>query len=77
MTKSRIFAAFAAAALVGAGSAPAFAKTQDSQSVASAGAASEKSERKICKRFDQTGSRVRGETVCFTKADWKKFDSLN
>ena len=77
MTKTRIFNALAAAALLSAGTAPAFAKAQDSQSVSSPGASSEKSERKICKRFDHTASRLLSETVCFTKADWKKFDNLN
>ena len=77
MIKSRIFTAFAAAALIGAGSAPAFAKAQDSQSVNSAGASSDKSERKTCKRFDHSASRLLSEKVCFTKSDWKKFNSLN
>jgi hypothetical protein len=77
MIKTRIFAAAAAAALIGAGSAPAFAKTQDSQSVTSAGASSSKGERKICKRFANTASRTQSEKLCLTKADWKKFDSQN
>jgi hypothetical protein len=77
MIKTRIFTAFAAAALIGAGTAPAFAKTQDNQPSENAGASASKSERKICKRFDNTASRLRSERVCLTKSDWKKFDSLN
>jgi hypothetical protein len=78
MIKTRILKAFAAAALIGAGSAPAFAKTQDSQGNGSAGAsASDRGERKICKRFDNSASRLRSERLCLTKAEWKKFDDQN
>ncbi len=77
MIKTRIFTAIAAAALVGAGSAPAFAKSQDNQTNGSVAAASDKGERKICKRFDNTASRLRSEKVCLTKSDWKKFDAQN
>jgi hypothetical protein len=76
MIKTRILSAFAAASLLAAGSAPAFAKAQDSQSVTSAGASASKSARKICQRFEMTGSRLRGETVCLTKSGWKTFDSV-
>ena len=75
MIKTRIFAAFAAAAVVAAGTAPAFAKSQDSQAAGGAGASSEKSARKTCKRFEHSTSRLRGETVCHTQTQWKKFDS--
>jgi hypothetical protein len=77
MIKTRIFTAFAAAALVAAGSAPAFAKSQDNQTNGSVAGASEKGERKICKRFDHSASRLLSERVCFTKSDWKKFDAQN
>ena len=77
MIKTRIFSAFAAAALVGVGTAPAFAKSQDSQVVGGVGASSDKSARKTCKRFDHSASRLRGETVCLTKAQWKKLNSQN
>ena len=78
MTKSRIFTAFAAAAILSAGAAPAFAKSQDSQGNGPAGAsAGDKGERKVCKRFDNTTSRMRGERVCLTKSQWKKFETQN
>ncbi len=78
MIKTRIFTAFAAAALVAAGSAPAFAKSQDNQGNGSAGASVEdRGDRKICKRFDHSASRLLSERVCFTKSDWKKFDAQN
>lgn len=78
MTKSRIFTAFAAAAILTAGTAPAFAKSQDSQGNGSAGAsAAEKGDRKICKRFDNSASRMRSEKLCLTKSQWKKFGDQN
>jgi hypothetical protein len=77
MIKTRIFTAFAAAALIGAGSAPAFAKTQDNQPSESAGASASKSERKLCQRFEHSASRLLSEKVCLNKTDWKKFNNLN
>jgi hypothetical protein len=77
MSKTRIFTAFAAVALSAAGSAPAFAKTQDNQGNGSAGAgasAEDRGERKLCKRFENTASRMRSEKVCLTKSEWKKWD---
>ena len=74
MIKTRIFTALAAAAIAAAGSAPAFAKSQDSQGNGSVATASDKGERKICKRFDNSASRMRSEKLCLTKAQWKKFD---
>ena len=73
MTKTRFFAPLAAAALLAAGAAPAFAKTQDGQTVEAASAG--KSERKICKRFDRSESRMRSERVCLTKAGWEKLQA--
>jgi hypothetical protein len=71
MIKTRIVTAFAAVALLSAGAAPAFAKTQDSQSMASGGA-SASSERKVCKHFHNTVTRLGRERVCLSKAEWKK-----
>ncbi len=77
MIKTRIFTAIAAAALVGAGTAPAFAKSQDNQTNGSIAAASDRGERKICKRFENSASRMRSEKLCLTKDEWKKFDAQN
>jgi hypothetical protein len=77
MIKTRIFTAFAAAALIGAGTAPAFAKTQDNQPSETADASASKNQRTHCKRFDHSASRLLSEKVCFSKSDWKKFNSLN
>jgi predicted transglutaminase-like cysteine proteinase len=73
MTKTRIFAPIAAAALLAASGAPAFAKSQDSQGSGSVVSVEEKGERKICKRFQNSASRTRSERVCLTKTQWKKF----
>ena len=76
MIKTRILSAITAAALVAAGSVPAFAKAQDSQSYGRTSASSsDKAERKICKSFPNTASRLRTETLCLTKSGWKKFDA--
>jgi hypothetical protein len=75
MTKTRLFTAFAAAASIAASSAPAFAKAQDSQGNGSPGAsARETGERKICKRFENSSSRLLSERLCLTRTEWKKFD---
>lgn len=69
MTTSRIFAPLAAAMLIAAGAAPAAAKPGQGSS-----SAADQGERKICKTFHMTGSRVRAEKLCLTKSEWKKFD---
>jgi hypothetical protein len=33
-----------------------------------------KEERKICRFIDATESRMKRERLCFTRAEWKKFD---
>jgi hypothetical protein len=75
MTKTRLFTAFAAAASIAASSAPAFAKAQDSQGNGSVGASSrETGQRKICKRYENSTSRLLSERLCLTMPQWKKFD---
>jgi hypothetical protein len=45
---------------------------------ANAGAnASEASERMICRRFDNTSSRLGRERVCKTAAQWRAYDRAN
>ena len=77
MTKTRFFAPLAAAALLAAGAAPAFAKSQDSQSssVVSASASAGKSERTTCRRYQNSESRLKSERLCLTKTQWKKFEN--
>ena len=70
-----------AAALAMAAGTPAFAaksQNQNRQAVASdasgdAGVKA-KSERKICKYIDKTESRMDRQRLCYTRAEWKKFD---
>jgi len=75
MTKTSFFAPLAAVALVAAGAVPAFAKSQNDQANSSAASTGEKGERKICKRFTRSETRVGSEKVCLTKAQWQKFDA--
>ncbi|HEX8448618.1 MAG TPA: hypothetical protein VF652_03405 [Allosphingosinicella sp.] len=79
MSFKMIFAS--AAALAMASGSPAFAaKTQGQQQLAASdqaggGAGVEsKAERKICRLIDSTESRMKRQRLCFTKAEWKKFD---
>jgi len=73
-----ILASSAALAMV-AGT-PAFAaKNQNREALASdsgggAGVDS-KGERKICKYIDASESRMKRERLCFTKAQWSKFEN--
>ena len=76
MKIKQMFAASAALALVAAG--PAFAaKSQDRQAVESDGGgagAKAKDERKICKMFDSTESRMKREKLCLTREGWREFE---
>ncbi|HEX8240265.1 MAG TPA: hypothetical protein VF574_11050 [Allosphingosinicella sp.] len=78
MSFKLIFASAAALAMV-AGT-PAFAaksQNQNQQVVASesgGGSAKEKDERKICRFIDKTESRMGRERLCYTKAEWRKFE---
>ena len=77
MKTKLIFASTAALALVAAAPAQA-AKSQDRQAAESEGAAAgakEKGERKICRTFERTDSRMKADKVCLTRAEWKKFDA--
>lgn len=79
MSIRMIFAS--AAALAMAAGSPAFAaKSQNqNQQVAAAdtgggAGVKAKDERKICRFIDATESRMKRERLCFTKAEWRKFD---
>ena len=39
-----------------------------------AGGSAESSERKICKRLENTGTRMKNDRVCLTKSDWRKLE---
>ena len=70
MKRDVLIASFAALSMIAA-AAPAYAKAQDSEQ--SAGAAA-KTEKKTCKTFQNTASRMKATRLCLTKAEWKKFD---
>ncbi|HEX8572738.1 MAG TPA: hypothetical protein VF759_08300 [Allosphingosinicella sp.] len=71
-----MFASAAALALVAA--TPAYAaKSQDRQSAESDGGAAgakAKGDRKTCRLFDNSVSRMKRERLCMTREQWKKFD---
>ena len=77
MKTKLIFASTAALALIA--TAPAHsAKSQDRQTVENGGGAGDakaKGERKICRTFERTDSRMKVDKVCLTRAEWKKFEA--
>ena len=77
MTIKLIFAASAALALV-AGAPAHAAKNESVRALAAADAgtgAKAKEERKTCRTFDRTESRMKREKLCLTRAQWKKFEA--
>ena len=72
MRMSRIVTAAAAAAIALLAT-PAFAKSQNEGDAAATGTKA-KSDRKICRTFDNTASRLKREKVCLTREQWRKFD---
>lgn len=78
MSIRMIFASTAALAMVAAS--PAFAaksQNQNQQAVAADpnGGAGVEKDKKICRSFQNTISRMKRETLCLTKAEWKKFEA--
>ena len=75
----KIFAApIAALALIAAAPVPSAALASNSEQPASASQSAEsgkpaKAERKICKSFTMSGSNMRSERLCLTRAQWKDF----
>ena len=60
------------AALIAMTAAPLAAQTQPGNATAPA-----KDEPKICKRLEQTGSRMASKRVCHTASEWQAIDSDN
>ena len=78
MSIRMIFASTAALAMVAA--TPAFAaksQNQNQQVVASdpGGGAGVVKDKKICRSFQNTISRMKREKLCLTKDEWKKFEA--
>ena len=72
MRMNQIFASAAALALI-AGT-PAFAAKGQNEQAAGGSGAKTKSERKICRTFENSASRMKQEKLCLTRAEWKKFE---
>ena len=80
MTRKIFSAPIAALALIAAAPAPSAALAGNSQPQSASGNSSEgaraaKSERKICRTFYMSGSHVKGERLCLTRAQWKEFNA--
>ena len=76
MSIKLIFASTAALALI-AGAPAHAAKNESARALAaadSAAGAKAKEERKTCRYFDNTASRMKRERVCLTREQWKKFE---
>lgn len=71
-----IFASLAAVALIAAAPAGASSGTK-SDSAETQDAETPKAEKKVCKNFENTASRMKSTRLCLTKAEWKKFDRMN
>jgi hypothetical protein len=71
-----IFASTAALALI-AGAPAHAAKSRGDQTLAAEGGgagAKAKDERKSCRFFDNTASRMKRERLCLTREEWRKFE---
>ncbi|HEX8223027.1 MAG TPA: hypothetical protein VF605_04325 [Allosphingosinicella sp.] len=74
MSIKLIFASTAAIALL-AGAPAHAAKNESARALAAADAGTKaKEERKTCRLFDNSTSRMKRERVCLTREAWKKFD---
>ena len=70
MKNNVLIASFAALSMI-AFAAPASAKTQAEEPTSGAS----KAEKKVCKTFQNTASRMQPTRLCLSKAGWKKFDA--
>jgi hypothetical protein len=79
MSIKLIFASTAALALI-AGAPAHAAKNESARALAAAdggAGAKSKDERKTCRTFDNSASRMKRERLCLTREAWKKFDAEN
>ena len=77
MSIKLIFASTAALALV-AGAPAHAAKNESARALAAAdsgASAKSKDERKSCRYFDNSASRMKRERLCLTREQWKKFEA--
>ena len=68
-----LFAAATALAVMAAG--PAAARTQNADGNSAAAAGQKRQDRKICRTFENSASRMKAQRVCLTKEQWKKFEA--
>jgi hypothetical protein len=73
MTIRTIFASAAALALA-AGTPAVAAKSNQGDQAAGVSDSKAKGERKICRTFDASETRMKKTKLCLTRAQWKKFD---
>ena len=74
MNRTAIFAPLAALSMI-AIAAPASAAAAKGQDASATTASEGKAEKKICRRFDNTTSRMKSTRLCLNKAEWKKFEA--
>ena len=56
---------------------PAFAaktNAKDQTVAQELGSSADTAERKICKRLENSGTRMKNDRICLTKAEWRKVD---
>jgi hypothetical protein len=73
MSIKMILASTAALAMV-AGTPALAAKGSQSDQAAGVSDTKAKGERKICRTFDASETRMKKTKLCLTRAEWKKFD---
>jgi hypothetical protein len=59
--------------------APAFAaknSAKDQTAAEETGASAAAAERKICRRLENSGTRMKNDRVCLTKEEWRKLDDM-
>ena len=58
--------------------APAFAAKNSAkdQTAEETGASAAAAERKICRRLENSGTRMKNDRVCLTKEEWRKLDDM-
>ncbi|HEY0044411.1 MAG TPA: hypothetical protein VGB62_07660 [Allosphingosinicella sp.] len=69
MNRNSLFASIAALSMIAAAAPAAAARGQDAPE-----ATAQKADKKICRKFDNTTSRMKSTKLCLTKAEWRKFE---
>lgn len=72
--RSITFTGLAAALALSTAPAAAAKTSAKDQTLVQESAAAAAGDRKICRRLQNTGTRLRSDRVCLTKAEWKKIE---